>query len=112
MLSSSLFNRSRNKKATTSGLSEEEKRKRLEEMMTDAKVRDETRHKQVQIDMAKERKEEEEAQMGDPEAPSFLVKMNSKVYGSDEATVEERLRRNVHYRLKGDIEEKGIITKA
>lgn len=94
-------------------MSEEERARRLAEMAADAQLREEMRYRRVQADLALEKREEcEHLQTHvQDDAPSFLVKLNSSVYGSEEASIEDRIRRNVHYREKGPIEEKGIASR-
>jgi len=91
-------------------VSEEERQRRLAEMMFDADKHEEQRYKRI-------KKDKEEDLASDPsknDHPDFIDKMNAGVYTKSAETLEDRINRNIHFiqrnvgtKLADD--EKGII---
>jgi len=77
-------------------VSEEEKQRRLKEMMQDAEAHEDERWTRVKKDKELEEKENKEM-LEVKEKRTFLDDMNKMVYDGSEISVEERMKRNKHY---------------
>ncbi|CAH0518465.1 unnamed protein product [Peronospora belbahrii] len=75
-------------------LTDEEKRKMAQQMVEDAKQREEYIVKRAALKKDELDKREHEATSGNPE---FLRKLHSEAYLNDESNMSDRLRRNAHY---------------
>lgn len=82
---------------TAKGMSEEEKARRLAEMMRDAAVNDEMRFSRHKSGRPGDR--EEARARADP---AFLQSMRSEVYSKAGGGIEDRLKQNRHYMQKND----------
>jgi hypothetical protein len=83
---------------------EEEKAARLREMQEDAK-----KHQTVRMTRLKDDSSDNQRTSTDPYAPNFLNQMNKQIYDESNEGIEGRLKRNIHFREKGNIDEKGIF---
>jgi len=91
-------------------ISEEDRQRRLAEMVSDANKHEEQRYKRI-------RKDKEEDLASDPsknDHPEFIDQMNAGVYTGSHETLEDRINRNIHFiqrnvgtKLADD--EKGIV---
>lgn len=75
-------------------LTDEEKRQMAQQMVEDAKQRDEYIAKRATLKKDELDKREHEASRSNPE---FLRKLHSEAYLDDESNMSDRLRRNAHY---------------
>jgi hypothetical protein len=85
-----------------SKLSEGEKKRRLDEMMTAAG--EVTRQRARRVEHAREREATSSAELtktGGTGAPTFIDKMQQETYSKSTLKLEERLRQNRHYTQKG-----------
>jgi len=91
-------------------MTEEERKRKLEEMQRDAEEHQISRYKRIKTSEqtdALDAKQEQHQNM----QPRFLNQLNKQVYTSNEVGIEERLRRNIHYRQRGDLEENSILKR-
>lgn len=88
-------------------MTEEERQKRLREMMSDAETHDQAALMRVKQHNSTEQQEENEykARAKSPERRAeFIENMNKKLYASGEESIEDRLSKYKHYRQKGNTE--------
>lgn len=88
-------------------LSEEERQRRLAEMMAAGEQHDALQREKLAKEREKAKKEEEEylQRAGDERKASFIHQLNASIYtGSSSETVEDRLNKYRHYRQKGNVE--------
>ena len=102
-----------------SRLTEEEKRKRLEEMEQDGLMNEEKRRRRVDTGVKQEKAQEAEDQAlsalgkaGRPEdRPEFLQKLSSKVYMGEAMSLEERMAQNRHTRQRTLEQESSFLAR-
>jgi len=96
-------NRYHSRRPSVKQISEEERKRKLEEMMRDAEVNEEQKLKRLKTKQEEDAKEEEDNQAkvhrGREFIPSFIDHANKQAYAS--VTVEERITSRKHYRQKG-----------
>lgn len=92
-----------------SALTEEEKRQRLAEMETDAEKKVEHRLAQIKSEKEEEDSEQAEYKARAYEKVDFIDSMNKKIYTESQEDLEDRLRRNKHFRQKGNLDVKAFL---
>lgn len=91
-------------------MTEEERERRLAEMMHDAEVHREEQYKRLKSETAQQEKEDKE--LPNPEKLNFIHEVNKSVYDAKATSVEDRLQRNRHFRQNSTaLEESGIATR-
>jgi hypothetical protein len=99
----------RDRRPRASALDEKERERRLKEMMQDAEKHEEDRFKRLKREKETEEQEAKEYHSRNSEdQPGFINDMNKIVYNEDEISVEERVRRNVHYIQRRPVDEKFV----
>jgi len=97
---------SNNSRKRSKPLTEEEKAKKLAEMMADGEKHDKDEFENLLKARKKAKQEEDEykKRTGKEESADFIRKMNKEVYSSNLETMEDRLKKYQHYRQKGNID--------
>jgi len=89
----------------------EDRKRKLEEMQRDAEISEERRNRRMKRHKEAEHKKDTEDEHKDDKI-NFLNDVRKKAYSkAGVATLEERLKRNVHFRHRGNLDEANTFSK-